>query len=73
MAKTSTRYTGLPAALGNRGVRRSDGVIIPADPTNVDWQAYQAWLAGGNTLVEPDAPEPIARAPLVPHDASTAP
>lgn len=36
--------------------RMIDGVWIPADPGNRDWQLYQAWLAAGNT---PDpAPEP---------------
>ena len=33
-----------------QGVRRSDGSVIPADPANTDWQAYQAWLEAGNAL-----------------------
>lgn len=34
--------------------RDADGAIIPGDPGNADWQAYQAWLAAGN------APTPVA-------------
>ena len=38
------------------GVARSDGAIIPPDPSNADWQAYQAWLATGNTPTPAAAP-----------------
>ncbi len=40
--------------------RDADGAIIPADPQNIDWQAYQAWLEAGNT------PAPVEPAPGAP-------
>jgi hypothetical protein len=39
-------------------VQRDDGLIIPPDPDNVDWQAYQAWLADGNAVVPAPVPMP---------------
>ena len=30
-------------------VKRSDGVFIPFDPDNTDYQQYLAWVAEGNT------------------------
>jgi hypothetical protein len=30
-------------------LRTNDGAMIPADAMNADYQAYQVWLAAGNT------------------------
>ena len=34
--------------------RLPDGSSVPNDPENTDWQAYQEWLAAGNTPLPPD-------------------
>lgn len=41
---------------GNSILRISDGAIIPHDPKNVDYIAYAAWVAAGNT---PTAADPV--------------
>jgi DNA-directed RNA polymerase specialized sigma24 family protein len=40
-------------------IRKEDGACIPATTDNVDWLAYQSWLALGN-LPEAADPVPIA-------------
>ena len=35
-------------------LRLPDLASIPNDPTNTDWQAYQEWLAQGNTPLPPE-------------------
>ena len=37
-------------------IRRDDGAFIPADPQNVDYQAFLEWLAAGNT---PQPADPV--------------
>ena len=39
-------------------VTRADGATIPDDLNNTDWQAYQAWLAAGNTPTPAPVPPP---------------
>jgi hypothetical protein len=59
--------TGYRLIDGLDGVQRtSDGAFIPSAAGNRDWQAYQAWLAEGNT---PDplpgpTPDDLLRAKL---------
>ena len=36
-----------------RILRLPDNACIPNDPENTDWQAYQEWLAQGNTPLPP--------------------
>jgi len=35
--------------------RIQDNTWIPNNPENTDWQAYQEWLAAGNTPLPPEA------------------
>ena len=35
--------------------RLPDNAFIPNNPANTDWQAYQEWLAAGNTPLPPEA------------------
>jgi len=35
-------------------VKRSDGVFIPFDEANTDYQAYLKWVAEGNTPLPAD-------------------
>lgn len=45
------------------GIRRiSDGAVIPDDPDNADWRAYQAWLEEEN---EPEDPAPLPSARII--------
>jgi hypothetical protein len=35
-------------------LRTADNAYIPFDPANMDYVAYQAWLAAGNTPIPAD-------------------
>lgn len=52
MATTIPSPLPMPAGdytLAGSGVITDDGRFIPSDPENLDWQAYQSWLVGGNS------------------------
>ena len=38
-------------------LRSADNAFIPFDPANIDYQAYLAWVAAGNTPLPADQPE----------------
>jgi hypothetical protein len=44
-------------------IRLTDNAMVPADVRNTDWQAYQEWLAAGNTPEPAFVPEmpPVIR------------
>ncbi|WP_157646650.1 hypothetical protein [Burkholderia ubonensis] len=41
---------------GSTTVLRSDGMYIPADPANADYEAYLAWVGAGNAPVPASMP-----------------
>lgn len=51
----------------NMILRDEDGAFIPFDEANLDYRAYQAWLAEGNT------PNPPPGAPAPPIETAPAP
>jgi hypothetical protein len=46
-------------------LRVSDGVLIPPDAANTDYQRYQQWLAEGNTPDPVDPPDPLTPEQIV--------
>ena len=52
-------YSLLATPFGQAVRRDADGAVLPDDPDNTDWQAYQAWLGAGNTPVAAATPAPV--------------
>jgi hypothetical protein len=48
------QYYNSDGTLSTGICRLPDYAFIPNDPANTDWQAYQAWLAQGNTPLPPE-------------------
>lgn len=40
-------------------IRTSDGLVIPDDPSNTDWQAFEAWLEAGGQPEPAPAVDPL--------------
>jgi len=56
MEYTYQQVNEIPSSLGinpNLIKRLPDNVIIPNDPENTDWQAYQLWIEQGNQPLPP--------------------
>lgn len=58
----------LPGMTMQTVMRRADGAFVPFDPANVDFVAYEAWLADGGV---PD-PAPDAASGAEPQSGSVA-
>jgi hypothetical protein len=43
---------------GSTAIARSDGAILPADPSNRDYQSYLSWVAAGHQPAAPSTPTP---------------
>lgn len=54
----------------NTILRVADGARIPADPANIDYAAYIAWLAEGHTPEPADVPVRTAKDEIVALEAS---
>lgn len=53
-------YKLLPPPFSNSILRVEDGLFIPFNPANTDYQQYLKWLEEGNTPLPADTPEQTA-------------